>query len=530
MAALETILSPAMKLAQIRITPKMFGALGVNWSVDESVQLQQAIDFAAQYNLTLNLDGGKYLANVTLQGNRSFEWEGSGAIFKPASNAPVIKINKQGGTDTSVSLRSFRIWGQDANSGWSLADGINLDSFTYSQDHIDLENIQIRSMPGFGIIANGGPDSLQVTQRLHLRNVSSTKCKYANLRLEGAVIEFQAIGSFFSEGPTLGALPGFSDATTHPVSPARAFRRASVEILSDYTVANTGGNNGRTPNRLVFLGCVINGASEGVLLGADYRTAGVYISAGTSVLFDTCDFENGYPSIWLARETGRGSNFNASTRGVVVRNSRFLALSTDAGIPYPFTRYDGMAQVKFEDCTFRGSGDPVLDAIAFVMFDKAASAGPFDLTKDCSIFGLTVAPTVSGFTGNLVKWADASYSQTFAIAGQTPERFAAQHLGVETIIGLGAPGQAVDALSQGYGSVATFNLAGEGTLTRVSARAAVNGAVTLRHNANNGAGSPLAGRILLKSGADTVMDTDDKFVDLKWWDAQRCWTEVARNF
>lgn len=510
------------------VVPAMFGVLD-NYATGQSAAFQSAVDFCTAKRIPMRGVGRYYRVNFVITG--LFFFDGDGCIFRPETNNSVVGIRKIGGIDAPLAIRNFRVYGFGENTSWTNCDAINISSDSTSQDHIDLENIQIRTMPGYGLYIRGGPDSLQVTQRVHCRNVSATRSQYADLRLEGSVIECQFDGCFFQAGCTLGALPIFTDQTTHPQSPAREFRRGSVEILGEYTAPDTGGNNGLTPNRIVFAGCTFGSSQEPNVLGADYRTAAVYYSAGMQITFDTCNFEKPYPGIWFAKETGRGSNFFASTRGVKLSNCRFLALSTDLGLPFPFILYQGVPQTIIEDTTYRGSGNPVLDALIYVDFDSQTANGPFNLMERTTVFGVDVSASVSGYNGNLIKFNNNTYSRTTSISGQTPTRYVAPVFGPVTKIRKGASGHVVDVLGTAYGSNAlyTFN---EGQRLRLNAWTQVNGSVTLTHNANDGAGSPvpLKGRMMLKGAVDAVLDSDSKFIDFVWEDSSSSWIEMGRNF
>lgn len=515
-------------VARAFITPEQFGVVG-DGVTDDTVNMNLAVQAAIDNNATLLLSKPVYLCNILVDGPVVIE--GNNCALKPAADEPVITRNLvSGGAGTTgrTVIRNLQISYSGISTAWTSADGIFINGQDGSEDYIVLDNIICRESPGYGLYAlSGDTTSGESVQRLQVRSCTFVDSASANVRLEGVVLEAQFIGCFFNDGCKLGANPVITDQTTHSASPARDFRRGSVEILRYYTAADTSTND-YTPNRIAFIGCNFATTEVAAAQGAN-RTAGCYASGGQSLSFIGCNFEKPYPAIWLAREVGAGSNFNSSSVGCKIDNCTFLLLSVDVNLPYQPIRNDGWRGVEMGINYFKGSGGPTVDALITIEHGSTELHGPF-FPGNTVISGVTVSSSVVGYTGaGPIKYSATAYSQTALMTGSVPNCYTACWGGKFSIIGKGGAGHTLDALATNRSSGSPDFGFMHGQRTQLQCNTAINGSLTVTHNATNG-GTPINGRFILAGNASALIDADWKFIDLEFDGNNKVWREVSRNF
>jgi hypothetical protein len=487
-----------------QVIPQWLGALGAG---DDTIPLQAAIDYAIANKLPLN-QTINHTANVTLAG--AINWNANGHALTPAVNAAVITLNA-GSTRTVIDNLEMVLGAVDR--AWTACDGILIIGAGGSEDYTTLRNLLIRGAPGYGLYAYGSSTSGNTVQRLHVYDSTFVDSGYANVRLEGVVLESQWHGCFFNDGCNLGALPLTTDQTTHPASPAREFRRGSVELLRWYTAADTATND-LTPNRVLFNGC--NFANNEDNIGTS-RTAGLYVSAGVSITVDTTNFENPFPAIWLAREGGTTANYRTSSRGFKSSNCTFKSSITDLNVAHSFIEWDGFGQVILDNPMINGDGSPV--SRSFLNNNLNYSYGGLLQVRNPQFSGTT-------FTDGFISREAAAYCPTRLIASG---RYMAYLAGIDgVIVGKATAAHPLDALTSVYNSL---NTAFPDDLEiSLSCDTAINGALTVNHDSDDGAAGVLAGKFALVGAVAATLDADWKKIRLKWDAPNQIWRELYRNF
>jgi len=489
------------------ITLSQAGCVGGS---DETANAQDAFDYGSDNLVPINSDLS-INANITINGTTI--WHGNEHSITPVSNAPVVTIDA-GANRVDIEHILMNLGG--VSRAWTECDGVRVIGQGGTEDYSNFKNVIIRSAPAYGFYAFGSDTSGDTVQRLHCDSCTFVDSEYANLRLEGVCLEIQFSGCFFNDGCKLGALPNINDQLTHPASPAREFRRASVELLRWYTAADTATND-FTPNRVAFYGCNFASTTDWDTGNPLKRVGCVYISGGQSITFDTCNFEKPYPALWLAKEDGTGANFKSSSVGVKVDNCTFLSLSGD---PYFDSNiiWDGYPLTTITNPFFKGSGAVTLPSLIYN--NTGDFGGSMEINNNFS--------SVNNLTNGTVERASTAYSSTRLIANA---RYNAVVTGVNgVIVGKTSPAHTLNALTNvNNNEVINFI---DGDEIYLSCDTSVNGSLTVVHNSDDGAGSPspLDGRFFLSGLVNAVLDADYKKILLKFDSNDLVFYEVSRNF
>lgn len=559
-----------------QINPAWFGATG---AADDSAVFQLAINYASEVGMTL-MQTQAHTLNVTIGG--PIKWEGNNNGLVPAADNPVITIDA--GSNRTI-LDNIAMVLNSVNRAWTNADGIRLVGQGGSEDYTTIRSLLVRGAPGYGIYAYGNSTAGGTVQRLHVYDSTLVDSEYANARIEGVVLECQFQGCFFNNGCKLGATPAFTDSGTHDgannasaltdstqswttdalvgatvknitdgssatitantattvtatlsggtdddwdtndewqildqlnhsASPAREFRRGSVELLRWYTATDTATND-LTPNRINFVGC--NWANNEDNTGTD-RTAGLYISGGVSTTVLGSNFENPFPAIWFAKEDGTISNYKTSSRGALISNCTFKIASNDVNVNNHIIEWDGHTQVVIDNPNIQGDGSPTVKSF-FRNNMQYAYAGLARL-RNVQTTGVT-------YTNGIVYRESSAYSPTRLIANA---RYMAHVAGVDgLVVGKDSAGHTLDALTSIWNSlnVAQFH---DDMEINLSADPAINGNLTVTHDADDGAAGVLAGKFALAGSVDATLDATWKKIRLQWDAENQIWIEIYRNF
>lgn len=500
-AANPLVVSDDIRLATV--SPQAFGATGTG---DDTTALQAAIDYAVSSGLPLVQTIG-HTANVTIGG--AINWDANGNTLTPATNAPVITLDA-GSTRTSIENLEMVLGGVDR--GWTGCDGIRIVGAGGSEDYTTMRNLLIRGAPGYGLYAYGDSVTGGTVQRLHVYDSTIVDCEYANVRLEGAVLESQFSGCFFNNGCKLGANPVVTDQLTHSASPARDFRRASVELLRWYSAQDVATNQ-LTPNRTNFIGC--NFANSEDTTGTS-RTAGMYVSGGRSITVNGSNFEKPFPAIWLAKEGGTSGDYKASSRGVKIDNCTFKPGTADVNLGNPLIEWDGFSQVVIDNPNI--TGDAAITTDSFIHNNATAAWSGMLQTRSIESFNVT-------YTNGMINRAATAYSPTRLIANL---RYLALYAGANKVVVGKVAAAYLDALSTVWNSlVPTFI---DGQMVVLCVDPAIGGAVTVRHNSDDGAAGVLAGRFILAGAADVALSDIYQQITMQWDGVNSVWREVYRNF
>ena len=490
-------------------TPEKYGAEG--GTTDDTVALQAAINAAIADDIPLYLTQN-YIGNITIGG--ALTLIGNGKSLVSAVDGPVVTINAGANRvvidDLEISLLSV-------SRLWTDCDGILIIGESGTDDYTTLRNILVRGAPGYGLYAYGATNG-ETVQRLHVYDSTIVDSEYANVRLEGIVLEAQFHGCFFNDGCQAGANPVTTNQTDHDASPARTFRRASVELLRWFTAANTCTND-ITPNRILFTGC--NFATNEGNTGTS-RSASVYISGGESITFNTCNFEKPYPAIWFAVEDGASGNLHTSSRNVVVDNCTFLMLHDDTNVANPIIEWDGFINVQFRNPNIGGAVSPESDC--FIHNNMS-----YFYAGLLSLDNFTVQNSVV-WTNGFINRESTAYCPTRSNGASTPRYFSIV-AGVNRVVMVGkaSASHTLSALTSQFNSLNTKGFV-DGMRIFLSCDPAVNGNLTVNHNSDDGDGGVLSGKFTLSGASNATLDATWKRIELQWDEENDLWIEVGRNF
>jgi hypothetical protein len=221
-------------------------------ATNNSTSMQAAINAAIRTKKRRVIFAGRtYTGNFKITA-APLTIDGNGANILPAYDSAIMYVDK-GAQQLVVNDLIFPF--TNTSKSWHHADAIYVDGTNGTEDYNTFNHITIRGGTGYGMYLIGAKQGGKTVQRTHVNNSTIVQCGYANVRLEGVVLETQFYGCFFNQGLALGANPiRTNQQTGHPASPAREFRRGAVEILRWYDSTDLA-NNSLVPNRVDFIGC-----------------------------------------------------------------------------------------------------------------------------------------------------------------------------------------------------------------------------------------------------------------------------------